>query len=225
MKQQLKNNLRQKALDLSQLREEAAAKLKDAVDKEIHELNMPHASFQANFKKSAADKNVESFGPKGGDEIEFYLTANAGEEPKPLNKIASGGELSRIVLALKNVLSRTGSVATIIFDEVDNGIGGATAEIVGRKLKEVSANHQVICITHLPQIACFGEDHLYVSKKIMKGRTTTFVEKLDEEQKIEEISRMLGGVDVTQTTREHAREMIDGSKISNSGNSGGREKC
>jgi DNA repair protein RecN (Recombination protein N) len=220
-----KNNLRQKALALSQLRREAAAKLQDAVDKEVRELNMPHASFQANFKKSAADKSVESFGPKGGDEIEFYLTANAGEEPKPLNKIASGGELSRIVLALKNVLSRTGSVATIIFDEVDNGIGGATAEIVGRKLKEVSADHQVICITHLPQIACFGEDHLYVSKKIMKGRTTTFVTKLDEEQKIEEISRMLGGVDVTQTTRKHAREMIDGSKISNFGNSGGRGKC
>jgi DNA repair protein RecN (Recombination protein N) len=220
-----KNNLRQKALDLSQLRRSAAAKLKDAVDKEIHELNMPHASFGANFKKSAADKSVESFGPKGGDEIEFYLAANAGEEPKPLNKIASGGELSRIVLALKNVLSRTGSVATIIFDEVDNGIGGATAEIVGRKLKDVSANHQVICITHLPQIACFGEDHLYVSKKIMKGRTTTSVEKLDDEQKIEEISRMLGGVDVTQTTREHAREMIDGSKISNSGNLDGRGKC
>ncbi len=220
-----KNNLRQRALDLSQRRGEAAVKLQDAVDKEVRELNMPHASFQANFKKSAADKSVESFGPKGGDEIEFYLTANAGEEPKPLNKIASGGELSRIVLALKNVLSRTGSVATIIFDEVDNGIGGATAEIVGRKLKEVSANHQVICITHLPQIACFGEDHLYVSKKIMKGRTTTSVTKLDTEQKIEEISRMLGGVDVTQTTRTHAREMIDASKTSNSGNSGGRVKC
>jgi DNA repair protein RecN (Recombination protein N) len=220
-----KNNLWQKALDLSRLRMEAAAKLQDAVDKEVRELNMPHASFEGKFKKSTADKNVESFGPKGGDEIEFYLTANAGEEPKPLNKIASGGELSRIVLALKNVLSRTGSVATIIFDEVDNGIGGATAEIVGRKLKEVSANHQVICITHLPQIACFGEDHLYVSMKIMKGRTTTSVVKLDEEQKVEEISRMLGGVDVTKTTRQHAREMIDGSQISNSGNSGGRGKC
>ncbi len=217
------NSLRQKALELSQRRRGAAAKLKDAVDKEIHELNMPHASFEANFKKSATDKNVESFGPKGGDEIEFYLAANAGEEPKPLNRIASGGELSRIVLALKNVLSRTGSVDTIIFDEVDNGIGGATAEIVGRKLKDVSANHQVICITHLPQIACFGEDHLYVTKKIVKGRTTTSVAKLDPEQKIEEISRMLGGVDVTQTTRKHAREMIDGSL--SSGNPGGRGKC
>ncbi|OGP68607.1 MAG: DNA repair protein RecN [Deltaproteobacteria bacterium RBG_19FT_COMBO_43_11] len=214
-----KSDLRQKALNLSGQRNQAAVKLKHAVEKEIHELNMPHASFEAKFKKCAADKNAEYFGPKGSDEIEFYLTANAGEEPKPLNKIASGGELSRIVLALKNVLSRTGSVATIIFDEVDNGIGGATAEIVGRKLKEVSANHQVICITHLPQIACYGEEHLYVSKKVTKGRTTTSVGKLDDKQKIEEISRMLGGVDVTETTREHAREMMKGSKASGAGNS------
>ena len=213
-----KSDLRQKALNLSGQRNQAAVKLKHAVEKEIHELNMPHASFEAKFKKCAADKNAEYFGPKGSDEIEFYLTANAGEEPKPLNKIASGGELSRIVLALKNVLSRTGSVATIIFDEVDNGIGGATAEIVGRKLKEVSANHQVICITHLPQIACYGEEHLYVSKKVTKGRTTTIVAKLDDKQKIEEISRMLGGVDVTETTREHAREMMKGSKASGAGN-------
>jgi DNA repair protein RecN (Recombination protein N) len=128
-----------------------------------------------------------------------------------LNKVASGGELSRIILALKNVLSRTGSVSSIIFDEVDNGIGGAVAEIVGRKLKEVSANHQVICITHLPQIACFGEKHLYVSKKVVKGRTITSVNELDSGQKIEEISRMLGGVNVTEKTREHAREMLHSS--------------
>jgi len=217
-------DLRQKALELSRQRKEAAAKLKNCVENEIHELNMPHASFEVNFKVAAAP-DTESFGPRGADEMEFYLTANAGEEPKPLNKIASGGELSRIVLALKNVLSRTGSVATIIFDEVDNGIGGATAEIVGRKLKEVSANHQVICITHLPQIACFGEEHLFVSKKIAKGRTTTAVAKLDGEQKIEEISRMLGGVDVTETTREHAREMIGGSQISGVGSAEKRSKC
>ncbi len=194
------------------------------MDKEVHALNMPHASFQVNFKNSAAEKTPEAFGLKGSDEIEFYLAANAGEESKPLNRIASGGELSRIILALKNVLSRTGSVASIIFDEVDNGIGGAVAEIVGRKLKEVSANHQVICITHLPQIACFGDSHLYVSKKVMKGRTITFVEELDEQQKIEEISRMLGGVNVTKATREHAREMINGSKAYKFGNEGER-KC
>jgi DNA repair protein RecN (Recombination protein N) len=210
----IKADLAQKALKLSQARAQAAAKLKEAVDNEIHALNMRHAAFSVNFRKNfaAEDKAAVSFGPKGADEIEFYLTANVGEEPKPLNKIASGGELSRIVLALKNVLSRTGSVATIVFDEVDSGIGGATAEIVGRKLKEVSANHQVVCITHLPQIACFGGSHFRVAKEVAGGRTATTVEMLTDEQKIEEISRMLGGVDLTQTTREHAREMLSGAK-------------
>jgi DNA repair protein RecN (Recombination protein N) len=212
--EKIKDDLRQNALKLSQIRKEAAKKLQEAVDKEIHALNMPHSSFHVNFNKCAADKNVESFEQTGGDEIEFYLAANKGEESKPLNSIASGGELSRIILALKNVLSRTGSVASIVFDEVDNGIGGAVAEIVGRKLKEVSANHQVICITHLPQIACFGDNHLHVSKKVTNGRTITFIEKLNDEQKIEEISRMLGGVNVTETTRKHAREMLNGSKAS-----------
>ena len=215
-KDRILGDLREKALALSGLRQRAAILLKEAVDAAIHDLNMPHAYFFAHFLRRCSETEND-YGPKGGDEIEFYLAANAGEDMKPLNKIASGGELSRIILALKNVLARTGSVATIIFDEVDNGIGGATAEIVGRKLKDVSANHQVICITHLPQIACYGEEHLYVSKKVAKGRTTTSVEKLSDEQKVEEISRMLGGVDVTETTRKHAREMISGSKISQSG--------
>ena len=151
---------------------------------------------------------LRNYNARGGDELEFYLTANIGEEPKALNKIASGGELSRIVLALKNVLSHAGSVGTIVFDEVDSGIGGATAEIVGRKLKDVAAHHQVICITHLPQIACYGDSHLRVVKKVAGGRTTTKVDELDDEQKIEEISRMLGGVDLTEMTRDHAREML-----------------
>ncbi|KUG24672.1 dna repair protein recn [hydrocarbon metagenome] len=212
--EKIKDNLRQKALRLSEIRKQAAKKLQEAVNKEIHELNMPNASFHVNFNKFAADKSIELFEQTGGDEIEFYLEANKGEEAKPLNSIASGGELSRIILALKNVLSRTGSVASIVFDEVDNGIGGAVAEIVGRKLKSVSANHQIICITHLPQIACFGDNHLHVFKKVAKGRTSTFVQELDVEQKVEEISRMLGGVNVTETTRKHAREMIKESKTS-----------
>jgi DNA repair protein RecN (Recombination protein N) len=181
--------------------------LKEAVDTEIHDLNMPHASFFVKFLRRCSETD-NHYSPKGGDDVEFYLAANAGEDPKPLNKIASGGELSRIVLALKNVLSQTGSVATVVFDEVDSGIGGATAEIVGRKLKEVSAHHQVICITHLPQIASFGGWHLRVTKQVADGRTATRVEKIDEQQKIEEISRMLGGVDVTETARDHAREML-----------------
>jgi len=205
----IKDVLKQNALKLSQSRSRAANKLEDAVNKEIHALNMPHASFFVNFEKGI--DAAGSFGPKGIDEIEFHLAANKGEESRPLSKVASGGELSRIILALKNVLSHTGSVSSIIFDEVDNGIGGAVAEIVGRKLKDVSVNHQVICITHLPQIACFGEKHLYVSKKVVKGRTITSVNDLDSGQKIEEISRMLGGVNVTEKTREHAREMLHSS--------------
>ena len=210
----VKNGMEQLARQLSQLRVQAAVKLKEAVEKELHELNMPHASFLINFISNAADTAPGMFGPRGGDELEFYLAANVGEEPKALNKVASGGELSRIVLALKNVLSPVGSVGTVVFDEVDSGIGGATAEIVGRKLKEVSTNHQVICITHLPQIACYGENHLRVSKAVTHGRTTTSVDKLDDEQKIEEISRMLGGVDLTETTRDHAREMLEGARAS-----------
>ena len=197
----------EKALALSELRQQAAVLLKEAVDAAMHDLNMPHAYFFVEFLRRCSKIDKE-YGPKGGDDLEFYLASNAGEEPKPLNKIASGGELSRIVLALKNVLSQTGSVATVVFDEVDSGIGGATAEIVGRKLKEVSVHHQVICITHLPQIASFGGHHLRVAKKVAEGRTSTMVEQLDRQQKIEEISRMLGGVDVTETARDHAREML-----------------
>lgn len=216
----IRERMCERAAKLSQSRLQAAAKLKNAVDKEIHALNMPHAFFEVKFQKSAAKSVSDVFGPNGGDELEFYLTANTGEEPKALNKVASGGELSRIVLALKNVLSHAGSVDTIVFDEVDSGIGGATAEIVGRKLKDISAGHQVICITHLPQIACYGDSHLRVAKKNAGGRTTTIVDKLDnEEQKIEEIGRMLGGVNITAMTWEHAREMLKnaGAACSNGG--------
>ncbi len=210
----VKARMRQRAQELSQSRAQAAGKLKDAVEKEIHALNMRHASFEVRFQSSAAGAGPEMYGPRGGDELEFYLTANVGEEPKALNKIASGGELSRIVLALKNVLSHAGSVSTVVFDEVDSGVGGATAEIVGRKLKEVSASHQVICITHLPQIACYGDNHLHVAKKVASGRTITVVNKLNAEQKIEEISRMLGGVDLTEMTRKHAQEMLENASAS-----------
>jgi DNA repair protein RecN (Recombination protein N) len=217
------SDLREKAMVLSKLRTQAAAQLKDAVDAEIHDLNMPHAGFFVQFLNRCAEEEI-SYGPKGGDVIEFYFTANAGEEPKALNKIASGGELSRIVLALKNVLSQTGSVATVVFDEVDSGIGGATAEIVGRKLQDISAHHQVICITHLPQIASFGSRHLRVTKQVSAGRTSAMVEEIDEQQKIEEIGRMLGGVDVTETARDHARELLAAAKATRVSPGRGRRK-
>jgi len=222
-KDAIAGDLREKALALSARRMQAAIQLKEAADAEMHDLNMPHASFYVEFLMRSGETD-NHYSPKGGDEIEFYLAANAGEDPKPLNKIASGGELSRIVLALKNVLSQTGSVATVVFDEVDSGIGGATAEIVGRKLKEVSAHHQVICITHLPQIASFGGPHLRVTKQVADGRTATKVEKIYDEQKIEEISRMLGGVDVTETARDHAREMLAAAKAAHVAADKGRSK-
>lgn len=131
---------------------------------------------------------------------------------KPLNRIASGGELSRIVLAMKKVLARAGAVGTVIFDEVDSGIGGATAEIVGRMLREISRHHQVICITHLPQIASFGETHYQVLKQVAGGRTRTDVKVLSEGERVEEITRMLGGVEVTDKTRAAAREMLKAAK-------------
>ncbi|HQK99868.1 MAG TPA: DNA repair protein RecN [Smithellaceae bacterium] len=212
----LATQLGRAAQELTDKRLSAAEKLKAAVDGEIAELNMPHARFFVKFLRRT-NGALEAFGPKGGDEVEFHLAANAGEDPKPLARIASGGELSRIVLALKNALSRTGSVGTMVFDEVDSGIGGATAEIVGRKLKAISADAQVICITHLPQIACFGGRHLRVLKSVRDGRTSTEVEKLDDEQKIYEISRMLGGVELTDTARDHARRMIETAALADSG--------
>jgi DNA repair protein RecN (Recombination protein N) len=191
---------------LSARRREVAASLQEAIEAEIRMLRMENARFVVVFR----DRGEEdaSLSEKGMDDLEFYLTTNVGEELKPLRGIASGGELSRIMLALKKVLARTGSVGTIVFDEVDSGIGGATAEIVGRKLKEVACHHQVLCITHLPQIACYGDRHYRVAKRIVGERTNTSVTLLSEDDRLEEIARMLGGVDLTQKTRDHAREML-----------------
>jgi DNA repair protein RecN (Recombination protein N) len=170
---------------------------------------MEDAVFDVIFYKPVEDEDGDPvLNSRGMDNVEFYLSTNIGEELKPLNRIASGGELSRIVLAMKKVLARTGSVSTIIFDEVDTGIGGATAEIVGKKLREVSKHHQVICITHLPQIVCFGDDHFLVSKHVSGNRTTTEINVLTEQERLDEITRMLGGVDITEKTREHAWEML-----------------
>ncbi|MEA1936435.1 MAG: DNA repair protein RecN [Thermodesulfobacteriota bacterium] len=203
-----KTLLLEKGKLLSQRRHEAAVVLKEALEDEIHALGMANAEFQVTFDESVKDKICS----KGLDEIEFYLSTNVGEELKPLNRIASGGELSRIVLSMKKVLAGTGAVDTIIFDEVDSGIGGAMAGIVGRKLKGVSKRHQVICITHLPQIACFGDSHYLVSKKISGERTNTHVSVLSESERLGEITRMLGGLKITEKTREHAREMLKASR-------------
>jgi DNA repair protein RecN (Recombination protein N) len=200
--------LLQKAALLSDKRIEAAARLNKAVAEEIHTLNMNRARFEVVFQERLTENRKALLGPKGYDKAAFYLSTNAGETLKSLNRIASGGELSRIMLAMKKVLAATGSVGTIIFDEVDAGIGGATAEIVGKKLKDVAANHQVICITHLPQIACFGDRHYRVWKESSDDATKTALEILSENERLDEMTRMLGGVEQTKKTREHAKEML-----------------
>jgi len=147
-------------------------------------------------------------GPRGGEEVEFLISPNIGEEPRPLSKIASGGELSRIMLAIKKILTKGGEDQTLVFDEVDAGIGGETAEVVGRKLRDLARYHQVLCVTHLPQIASFGQAHYRVAKKEVEGRTITSVQRLQGEMVVEEIARMLGGKRITAATRAHAQEML-----------------
>jgi DNA repair protein RecN (Recombination protein N) len=204
----LRGQLMMAAGNLSQERRSVAIRLKEAMEDEIHTLGMAGAKFDTVFKEPSSDGAEPLFNSKGIDDVEFYLAANVGETLKPLNRIASGGELSRIILAMKKVLALTGSVGTIIFDEVDSGIGGATAEIIGEKLRDVSGYHQVLCITHLPQIASFGDRHYRVTKTVSGGRANTWVEVLSPEERLEEIARMLGGVELTEKTREHAREML-----------------
>ncbi len=206
------SGLLDKARRLSQLRRQTAERLESAIDGEIHSLRMDRASFRVFFHELSAGEK-ERLHAKGSDDVEFYLSANIGEELKPLSRIASGGELSRIVLAMKKVLAGSGAVGTIIFDEVDSGIGGAVAEIVGEKLRDVSRHHQVICITHLPQIACFADRHFLVAKSETAGHTKTLISSLSEEERLNEIARMLAGVELTDKAREHAREMLHLSRL------------
>ena len=177
---------------------------------------MSQTEFQVVIHPSAADEKTKPYltakeyaiTEAGIDRASFMIAPNPGEELKPLASIASGGELSRVVLALKAILAATDSVETIVFDEVDAGIGGGTAEVVGRKLSELARRHQVICITHLPQIAKFGKHHYSISKHVNDGRTLTAIQPLNKGDRYKEIARMLGGEKITQTTLDHARELL-----------------
>lgn len=200
----------EKAAALSAQRRETALLLGKAVEDVLALLDMHQASFSVAFEDDKQDKEKESrrFSPAGMDRLQFLLSANPGEGLKPLAKIASGGELSRILLALKSLLSRQGEAETLIFDEVDAGIGGRTAELVGRQLRHLAEKHQVICITHLPQIACYGEYHYRVAKQTHKEETTTSITPLSGEARIEELARMLGGISVSDRTRAQAMEFL-----------------
>jgi len=201
----LRQNLSDLGKRLSAERKRVALELKKSVERELSSLGMKKTVFEIRMDPSPLSL-------RGVDRVEFLLSPNVGEEVKPLAKIASGGELSRIMLAMKKILAKVGGRQVLIFDEVDSGIGGAMAEVVGRKLKELSRHHQVICVTHLPQIACFADQHHSVRKEVKSGRTLTLVDRLDEESIVDEIARMLGGVKVTEKTKAHAREMIETAK-------------
>ena len=192
---------------LSKERKRTGVELKKSIEKELGSLGMKKTTFEVRI-------DAVSLSSKGIDRVEFLISPNIGEEVKPLAKIASGGELSRIMLAMKRILARVGGRQVLIFDEVDSGIGGAIAEVVGRKLRDLSQQHQVICVTHLPQIACFADSHHSVRKEVKGGRTVTLVDHLEKESVVDEIARMLGGVKITDKTRAHAREMIEQAKNS-----------
>lgn len=157
-------------------------------------------------------QNRKQFDETGADEIYFLISANAGEEPKPLSKIASGGELSRIMLAIKNVLASKDNIQTLIFDEVDTGVSGRAAQKIGIKLKEVSKNRQVLCVTHLAQIACFADNHFLISKSESENKTYTKVESLDNNGRIHELARIIGGIEATKLSLDAAAEMIENAK-------------
>jgi DNA repair protein RecN (Recombination protein N) len=218
----LELKIRQKTRALSMGRQKAGISMAGLAQKELGALEMGKARFEVSFSSQVYDSNKGLENPKniytenkekifstGMDKICFLLSSNPGESPRPLAKIASGGELSRIVLALKAVLSTTQSLETLIFDEVDAGIGGATSEKVGLKLKELGNKHQVICITHLAQIAKYGENQFRISKQVVNGRTCTSIIPLDtREERIEEIARMIGGQQITPATLTHAKELL-----------------
>ncbi|TMA55817.1 MAG: DNA repair protein RecN [Deltaproteobacteria bacterium] len=202
---------------LSLVRQRAAKKLKREMEKEVKDLGMPETTFEAHFVTQDEKADAPPFfiaGKKlterGMDQVEFYFSPNPGEPAKPLAKIASGGELSRLMLALKSLVMTPGVVSTLLFDEVDAGIGGRVAEIVGKKLKQVASRHQVISVTHLPQVAALADAHFVVEKEVEKGRTFTRVRQLSEHDRIDELARMLGGVKISEQARRHAEEMVRG---------------
>jgi DNA repair protein RecN (Recombination protein N) len=205
------------SLQLSRQRKKAAGDLTAKVSRELASLKMAQTVFDVSVQpipwneKSDPHLKVEnqSLTETGIDRAVFMIAPNIGEELKPLASIASGGELSRVILALKAILAETDAVETVIFDEVDAGIGGGTAEVVGRKLSELGKHHQIICITHLPQIAKFGRHHFNVSKHVADGRTRTVIKQLSRRDRHREIARMLGGEEITQATLNHARELLE----------------
>lgn len=200
---QVENDYRAAADKLGRARQTAADVLQERVTSMIRELGMPQGQFRIQV-----DPAAQAVSPHGMDSVCFELRSGPEQPFGSINKVASGGEISRIGLALEVATARSTRIPTLIFDEADSGIGGAVAEVVGRKLRELGSHHQVLCVTHLPQVAAQAHHQLLVSKKAINGRTRTAVEPLDAVSRTQEIARMLGGLEITENTVNHAREML-----------------
>lgn len=210
LKVQLEENnliLSSKSIRLSELRKKIAKNLENNILYELKFLGMDKSIFTVQFDTVKKDGNV-NYNENGMDVVYFLISTNPGEPVKSLSKIASGGEISRIMLAIKTVLASNDKIPSLIFDEIDAGISGKAAQAVAEKLGQISANHQIICVTHLPQIASMADIHFYISKSIIANKTKTNVEELDFQSEIKEIARMLGGAKLTELTLKHAEEMI-----------------
>ena len=204
----LEEKLGQKADALTKLRTAAAQDLSAAIEEQLFALGMPKARFHIRVEQA------EDYSANGRDDVAMFFSANPGEAEKPLQKVASGGELSRIALAIKTVASsRDSSVPSMVFDEIDTGIGGRTAQMVAERIALVAQYKQVLCITHLPQIACMADAHLYISKRTVEGTTATQIRPLSERERISEIARMASGADMTTASLDNAREMVSHAKM------------
>ncbi len=187
---------------LSAARKDAAKVLEERIRAELLDLNFLHVDFKIEVRK------LPEFNASGFDEVEFLISTNPGSiPPRPLGEVASGGELSRIMLAIKTVLADTDDIPTLIFDEIDTGISGRTAQKVSERLSYIAGKHQVLCITHLPQIAAMADTHFEIKKTVENGKTVTRIHRLDPEEQVEELARLLGGAEITEAVKENAREM------------------
>lgn len=187
--------------ELSEIRRETAQTLTERMREGLSDLNFLNVEFTMEFRR------LSHYTAGGFDEAEFLISTNPGEPPRPLGAVASGGELSRIMLAIKAVLAETDDIPTLIFDEIDTGISGRTAQMVSEKLSLIAGSHQVICITHLPQIAAMADSHYEIRKTAKENRTVTQIKRLSEEQMTDELARLLGGAEITEAVRQNAREM------------------
>lgn len=199
--QESEEEIRKQSEAVSKIRKEEAKKLAEAIQKELSDLNFPDVSFSMEFRK------MDHFTANGFDDAEFLISTNPGEPEKSLEKIASGGELSRVMLAIKTVLADTDAVGTMIFDEIDTGISGRTAQKVSEKMNALGHSHQILCITHLPQIAAMADSHYLIEKSVANQTTISTIRPLEKKESIEELARMLGGVKITDTVLKNAEEM------------------